>query len=120
MLKLFKIVPALLALPLLLTGCETEEIVAQAEGVLAKVGQMLGKKQAGPGAAGMMGRVTRVTLVEMVPQKADIERELTGRTKAYRWAEVRPEVGGILKERCFTEGAMVKEGDVLYRVEPAT
>ena len=56
----------------------------------------------------------------MTPHKVDIQRELTGRTVAYRWAEVRPEVSGILKERCFTEGAMVKEGDVLYRIEPDT
>ena len=71
-------------------------------------------------AAGMQNRIVRVTTVELVPQRVDIERELTGRTTAYRWAEVRPEVGGILKERCFTEGALVKEGDVLYRIEPDT
>lgn len=58
--------------------------------------------------------------MELTPQTVEIERELTGRTTAYRWAEVRPEVSGILKELCFTEGAMVKEGDVLYRIEPDT
>ena len=70
--------------------------------------------------AKMPERIVRVTTVELTPQTVDIERELTGRTTAYRWAEVRPEVGGILKERCFTEGALVKEGDVLYRIEPDT
>lgn len=65
-------------------------------------------------------RAVRVSAVELQPQIVDIERELTGRTTAYRWAEVRPEVGGILKERCFTEGSLVKEGDVLYRIEPDT
>ena len=95
--------PALLALPLLLAGCD------QLSGLVSK------KESAAPQA-----RVTRVTCVELTPHKVDIQRELTGRTSSYRWAEVRPEVGGILKERCFTEGSMVKEGDVLYRIEPDT
>ena len=95
--------PALLALPLLLAGCD------QLSGLVSK------KESAAPQA-----RVTRVTCVELTPHKVDIQLELTGRTSSYRWAEVRPEVGGILKERCFTEGSMVKEGDVLYRIEPDT
>ena len=95
--------PALLALPLLLAGCD------QLSGLVSK------KESAAPQA-----RVTRVTCVELTPHKVDIQRELTGRTSSYRWAEVRPEVGGILKDRCFTEGSMVKEGDVLYRIEPDT
>ena len=68
----------------------------------------------------MAGRTVQVSTVTLTPQTVTIERELTGRTSAYRWAEVRPEVSGILKELCFTEGAMVKEGDVLYRIEPDT
>lgn len=103
MASLRSLAPALLALPLLLTGCD------QLSGLVSK------KESAAPQA-----RVTRVTCVELTPHKVDIQRELTGRTSSYRWAEVRPEVGGILKERCFTEGALVKEGDVLYRIEPDT
>ncbi len=34
-------------------------------------------------------------------------------------AEVRPQVGGILRERLFTEGADVKAGQLLYRIDPA-
>lgn len=105
MARLYKIAPALLALPFLLVGCD------QLSGLISK------KDSAAPAA---QARVTRVTTIEMKPHKVDIQRELTGRTVAYRWAEVRPEVSGILKERCFTEGAMVKEGDVLYRIEPDT
>ena len=98
------IAPALLALPLLLVGCD------QLDGLITKKESAQTPQE----------RVTRVTCVEMTPHKVDIQRELTGRTSSYRWAEVRPEVGGILKERCFTEGSMVKEGDVLYRIEPDT
>lgn len=104
MARLFKLAPALLALPLLLVGCD------QLSGLISKKDS----------AQAPQARVTRVTTVKLTPHKVDIQRELTGRTVAYRWAEVRPEVGGILKERCFTEGAMVKEGDVLYRIEPDT
>jgi membrane fusion protein, multidrug efflux system len=33
---------------------------------------------------------------------------------------VRPQVGGIIQKRDFTEGADVKAGDVLYQIDPAT
>jgi membrane fusion protein (multidrug efflux system) len=99
--------PVLLVLPFLLTGCD-------------QISSLLGKKETVNPAAAMMNRVIPVTTVELTPHIVNIERELTGRTSAYRWAEVRPEVGGILKERCFTEGSQVKEGDVLYRIEPDT
>jgi multidrug efflux pump subunit AcrA (membrane-fusion protein) len=36
--------------------------------------------------------------------------ELTGRTTASLSAEVRPQVGGIIQKRLFTEGDMVKAG----------
>ena len=104
MVRIFKIAPALLALPFLLVGCD-------------QLSGLVSKKEA---AQAPQARTVRVTTVKMTPHKVDIQRELTGRTVAYRWAEVRPEVSGILKERCFTEGAMVKEGDVLYRIEPDT
>ncbi|WP_458399423.1 efflux RND transporter periplasmic adaptor subunit [Mailhella sp.] len=105
MARLPKLAPLLLALPLLLGGCD-------------QINSLLGKKDNANPAAAMMNRVTRVTTIEMTPHRVDIERELTGRTASYRWAEVRPEVNGILRERCFTEGTYVKKGDVLYRIEP--
>lgn len=104
MVKLHTFVPVLLALPLIFTGCD------QIDGILTK-------KNA---ATAPQARVIPVTTVEMTPHTVEIQRELTGRTVASRWAEVRPEVSGILKERCFVEGALVKAGDVLYRIEPDT
>jgi membrane fusion protein, multidrug efflux system len=44
--------------------------------------------------------------------------ELPGRTTAFETSEVRPQVSGIIKERLFTEGATVKAGDLLYRIDP--
>jgi membrane fusion protein (multidrug efflux system) len=46
--------------------------------------------------------------------------ELPGRTSAYRVAEVRPQVGGILQQRLFEEGAEVKAGQSLYQIDPAS
>ena len=44
--------------------------------------------------------------------------ELAGRTAAFEISEVRPQVSGIIQSRLFTEGATVKAGDVLYRIDP--
>jgi membrane fusion protein (multidrug efflux system) len=45
--------------------------------------------------------------------------ELPGRTSAYLVAEVRPQVGGIIQKRLFTEGAEVKAGQALFQIDPA-
>jgi len=49
-----------------------------------------------------------------------LSTELPGRTAAPVIAEIRPQVGGILKERLFTEGSQVKAGQVLYQLDPAS
>jgi membrane fusion protein (multidrug efflux system) len=58
--------------------------------------------------------------VTIHPQKAEIVTELPGRTTAYRVAEVRPQVTGILLKRLFIEGSEVKAGQQLYQIDPAT
>jgi membrane fusion protein (multidrug efflux system) len=45
--------------------------------------------------------------------------ELAGRTSANLIAEVRPQVSGIIQERLFTEGANVKAGQMLFKIDPA-
>lgn len=44
---------------------------------------------------------------------------LNGRVRAYTRADVRPQVNGIILERLFEEGAYVREGTPLYRIDPA-
>jgi membrane fusion protein (multidrug efflux system) len=61
-----------------------------------------------------------VAIVSVQPQQLVITTELTGRTSANLVAEVRPQVGGIVQKRLFTEGSDVKAGQVLYRIDPAT
>lgn len=43
--------------------------------------------------------------------------ELPGRTSAYETSEVRPQVSGIIRSRVFAEGELVKQGQVLYRID---
>ncbi len=49
-----------------------------------------------------------------------LDADLPGRTAAYRMAEVRPQVNGIVQKRLFEEGAEIKEGQQLYQIDPAT
>lgn len=61
-----------------------------------------------------------VSAVALHPQSVAITAELPGRTSAYLVAEVRPQVGGIIRTRNFKEGSEVKQGDILYEIDPAT
>jgi membrane fusion protein, multidrug efflux system len=63
---------------------------------------------------------TEVAVVTLVPRTVSITDELPGRTSAYRVAEVRPQVSGIVQKRLFTEGGEVKAGQQLLQIDPAT
>lgn len=52
-------------------------------------------------------------------QPVALTTELPGRTSANLVAEVRPQVSGIIQKRLFTEGAVVKAGQVLYQIDAA-
>lgn len=58
-------------------------------------------------------------MVTLQPQAFTLTTELPGRTTAYRIAEVRPQVNGIILKRLFKEGADVKEGQQLYQIDPS-
>lgn len=88
---------AILAATLLLSGCGK-------------------KKSAAPPPAGP----PEVGVVTVQPQRVALTTELSGRTTAQLIAEVRPQVGGIILKRLFTEGSDVKAGQVLYQIDPAT
>ena len=60
-----------------------------------------------------------VAVVTVAPERVVLTTELPGRTSAFLVAEVRPQVSGIIQQRLFDEGANVKAGDVLYRIDPA-
>jgi len=61
----------------------------------------------------------QVTVVTLKPQAVPLTTVLPGRTSAYRTAEVRPQVDGVVLKRMFTEGGLVKAGEPLYQIDPA-
>lgn len=62
--------------------------------------------------------VPEVPVVTVSPQTMPDEPEFIGQTEASRPVEIRSQVTGILKERFFTEGRDVKQGDRLYQIDP--
>jgi membrane fusion protein (multidrug efflux system) len=54
------------------------------------------------------------------PQTVTLTTQLPGRTVAFRRAEVRPQVDGIIQKRLFEQGAAVEAGQQLYQIDPAT
>jgi len=61
-----------------------------------------------------------VTVLTIAPEQAMLTTELAERTSPFLVAEVRPQVGGIIKQRLFKEGSDVKAGELLYQIDPAT
>ncbi|MCY1400163.1 Toluene efflux pump periplasmic linker protein TtgA [compost metagenome] len=61
----------------------------------------------------------QVGVVTLQTQAYTLTSDLPGRTAAYRIAEVRPQVNGIILKRLFTEGGEVKAGQQLYQIDPS-
>ncbi|MEN4768489.1 efflux RND transporter periplasmic adaptor subunit [Duffyella gerundensis] len=61
-----------------------------------------------------------VGVLTLKSEPLKITTELPGRTNAYRIAEVRPQVSGIILKRNFVEGTDIKAGESLYQIDPAT
>jgi len=64
--------------------------------------------------------VTEVATVTVGTQPVVLTTDLPGRTSAYRIAEIRPQVDGIIKKRLFEEGAEISTGQALYQIDPAS
>lgn len=61
-----------------------------------------------------------VGVVTLSAADVPLQADLPGRTTAFRRAEVRPQVSGIVQKRLFVEGAEIKAGTPLYQIDPAT
>jgi len=59
-----------------------------------------------------------VAVVRIEPKRVPTSYEFTGEVQPYRRVQVRSRVDGIVEARPFTEGATVKPGQVLYRIDP--
>ncbi|KQM23980.1 RND transporter [Sphingomonas sp. Leaf11] len=60
-----------------------------------------------------------VLTIRMAPRAVTAVDELPGRVVAFRTAEIRPQVGGIVQRRLFEQGATVHAGQVLFQISPA-
>jgi membrane fusion protein (multidrug efflux system) len=65
-------------------------------------------------------QVPQVGIITVQPAEVPYPVEYAGRVAGFRDVEVRPRVGGLLLKREFEEGARVTEGQVLFRIDPAT
>lgn len=61
----------------------------------------------------------QVGVVTLQAEPYTLTTELPGRTSAFRIAEVRPQVDGIIQKRLFQEGTEVKAGQQLYQIDPS-
>ncbi|MGZ2744797.1 MexX/AxyX family multidrug efflux RND transporter periplasmic adaptor subunit [Burkholderia stagnalis] len=81
--------------------------------MLAVAGCGKGEHEAAPEAA------QRATVLTVRPTAMPLTVELPGRLEAYRQAEVRARVAGIVTARTYEEGQEVRQGAVLFRIDPA-
>lgn len=81
-------------------------------------GQDKGGPGGGPGGRGK-GGPPQVGFVVVQPGAVPVQTVLSGRVNAFRTAEVRPQVSGVIQRRLFTEGALVRQGQPLYRIDPS-
>ena len=72
------------------------------------------KKEQGPGPT---PPAPEVTVIKTVPKDTPVTIEFVGKTVSSRRVEIRSRVEGFLEKRLYTEGSMVKNGDVLFQMD---
>ena len=81
-----------------------------------------GDKAAGAAPGGGAGAAPPPPAVGVLTVKAEpvaIDTELSGRLEAWRTAQVRARVAGVVGKRLFTEGSEVKAGQALFQIDDA-
>src|SRR5260370_41492629 len=59
-----------------------------------------------------------VSVAEVICKQIGDSDEFTGRLEAVNAVEVRPRVSGYLQSVHFREGAIVRQGDLLFKIDP--
>jgi membrane fusion protein (multidrug efflux system) len=72
-----------------------------------------------PAGPGGRGGPARVGFVVVQTSAVPLMTQLGGRVVAFESSEVRPQVNGLIRERYFEEGSMVRKGQSLYRIDPS-
>ena len=85
-------------------------IVLTVSAVLAGCDKPAAKPQARPPA--------QVTVQTIVPRDTPVSFEFVGQTQSAHQVQIRARVDGFLEERVYTEGSLVKAGDVMFRQDP--
>ena len=78
-----------------------------------------GKEAASSGDEAAVSSSAQVSVIEAKPETITLFDELPGRVAAFRTAEIRPQVGGIIEKRLFEDGAEVAVNQPLFRINPA-
>ncbi|WLG82492.1 efflux RND transporter periplasmic adaptor subunit [Pseudomonas cucumis] len=73
-----------------------------------------------PGESAPVIEPPKVSVITVQPKSQALTTELAGRTQAFMVAEIRPQVGGIVQQRLFVEGAEVKAGQALYQLDASS
>ena len=74
--------------------------------------------QSSSGGKGPQGPAT-VGYVVVQQTSVPIEQALPARISAFQVSDVRPQVSGVIQQRLFTEGALVRQGQTLYQIDPS-
>lgn len=90
------LLPLFLSIGLILQGCGSQE-TAQAEPAPAKV-----------------------SVLSIQSQSVNFSENLPARVQAFRTAEIRPQVGGIIERVLFKQGSEVRAGQALYKINSET
>lgn len=88
--------------------------------LLSACGKSEAPKAAGPAAGGGAPPPAEVAVVEAKQGEALLTKDLPGRLQAWRTAQVRARVEGIVEKRHFVEGSDVKAGAPLYQIDART
>lgn len=78
-----------------------------------------GEAPAGPAGAGAPPP-PEVDVIAVAPGSSNVTRDLPGRLQAWRTAEIRARVEGVVEKRTFVEGSDVKAGQSLFVIDPRT
>lgn len=78
-----------------------------------------GQAPAGPAGAGAPPP-PEVDVIAVSPGSSNVTRDLPGRLQAWRTAEIRARVEGVVEKRTFVEGSDVKAGQSLFVIDPRT
>lgn len=91
------LVPFVLSFVFVLNGCGNEQVSDQTQISTAKV-----------------------TVISIQPHSINFSENLPARVQAFRTAEIRPQVGGIIEKVLFAQGSEVRAGQPLYKINSET